>query len=390
MRIFWKQGHLLLVLLSILLSNKALSQSTDFSATCRNAVDHYVTLAYATYSDAKKSAITLRSAIQHFVDSPSDQSLKEAKDAWIFSRQPYLQSEVFRFYAGPIDDDRGLEPMINGWPLDEFYIDYVEGAPNAGIISDQTNYPRITSELIQRHNEFAGETAITCGYHAIEFLLWGQDLSEDGPGERPLSDYTTSPLAERRGAYLLACASLLVQHLSIICHEWAPDIPSNFRYRFLKDDPRHSIWYAVYGLRTFAGKELAGERLLVAWDTRAQEDEHSCFSDTTIQDIHYDMLGIKNVLSGSFTRTDGTSLSGPGLLSLFQLISAEESHLLKMAVVRAQRLADSIPHPFDQTILKPDKDPGRRSILACVEQLEAIASKVTPFEQYLMRSLNQQ
>ena len=391
MREFWKQTRILLVLFLVAFSDgDLLGQSAEFRAACRSAVNHYASLAFATYSDARTAAITLRSAIERFVVSPSDQSLEEAKEAWISSRRPYLQSEVFRFYAGPIDDERGLEPMINGWPLDEFYIDYTEDAPNAGIIADLANYPRIDPELLQRHNELAGETAITCGYHAIEFLLWGQDLSSEGPGERPVSDYTNAPLAERRSDYLVACAELLVQHLSIICHDWAPNLPNNYRHRFLEDDPKRSLWYAVYGLRTFAGKELAGERLLVAWDTQAQEDEHSCFSDTTLQDIHYDTLGIRNLFSGDYTRTDGSSVTGPGLNTVFKRISQGRALKLEENLTRALHLANSIPHPFDQTILKSDSDPGRRSILDCVEQLEAIAATLAPFEQHLIQAVNTQ
>ena len=37
-----------------------------------------------------------------------------------------------RFYDGPIDnEDDGPEGLINAWPLDETFIDYVDGAPDA-------------------------------------------------------------------------------------------------------------------------------------------------------------------------------------------------------------------------------------------------------------------
>ena len=45
--------------------------------------------------------------------------------------------------------------------------------------------------------------------------------------------------------------------------------------------------------------ELAGARLQVAYDTKDQENEHSCFSDTTWQDNVYNAMGIQNVWRGT-------------------------------------------------------------------------------------------
>lgn len=358
-------------------------------ATCRRAAEHYAAIAFSSYSDSRDKALALQKHLEDFVADPNERGLVAAKEAWLSSRKPYLQTEVFRFYAGPIDDDKGLEPLINGWPLDEFYIDYVRGAPKAGIINSPLQFPKITPDLLQRHNEQAGETAITCGFHAIEFLLWGQDFSVDSPGKRPLSDFTSSVHADRRGHYLLACGELLVRHLNRVLKEWAPDSANNYRTRFLADDPRRSLWYAVYGMRTFAGKELAGERLLVAWDTQAQEDEHSCFSDNTLNDLRYDALGLKNIFEGLYHRDDRPSISGPGLNTVFNLMDQGLTLRLGNEINEVQAKVDQIPYPFDQTILGTDDSPGRKSILNCVEQLEDIATALAPFEQWLIASLKQ-
>ena len=372
----------------MLIGSKSLAEvPPPFLDACQRAAKHYSTLAFASYSAAHSKAIELSRSLESFIENPNEMGLKMAREAWKASREPYLQTEVFRFYAGPIDDEKGLEPLINGWPLDEFYIDYVRGAPNAGIINNEKDYPEITPDLLQRHNEKAGETAITCGFHAIEFLLWGQDFSETGPGNRPLSDYTTSPHAPRRGDYLLACGHLLVRHLEKIVHEWAPGSDSNYRSRFLADDPRRSLWYAVYGMRTFSGKELAGERLLVAWDTQAQEDEHSCFSDNTLVDLQHDVQGIRNIFEGHFQSSGRPAVSGPGLESIFALIDPVLTDRLRQGISLAHTKASKIPPPFDQSILGSDDSPGRQSILACVEQLEELAANLAPFEQWLIASL---
>jgi len=162
----------------------------------RAVIDHYAKLVYYTYQDSLKSAEDMQKCILEFIENPSDETLAAAKKAWLVARKPYGQSEVFRFYGGPIDDDDGPEGLLNAWPLDEAYIESGETAK--GIVENVTKFPEMTAELLISLNEKEGEENISTGYHAIEFLLWGVDKSATGPGARPFSDYTTAPHAERR------------------------------------------------------------------------------------------------------------------------------------------------------------------------------------------------
>ena len=167
--------------------------------------------------------------------APTEATLKAAKEAWLDARDVYGPTEVFRFYDGPIDNpDDGPEGQINAWPMDEAYVDYVEDDPEAGIINDTAGVPEITTDVLVAANEEGGETNISTGWHAIEFLLWGQDLSEDGPGARPVTDYTTSPTAERRAAYLTAVTDLLVDDLTASRDQWDPE-GGAYREEFLAD-----------------------------------------------------------------------------------------------------------------------------------------------------------
>ena len=151
------------------------------------AVEHYAAGVHAAYAASLASATELDEAIDAFVADPTDDTLAAAKDAWLAARDDYGLTEAFRFYGGPIDNEEdGPEGLINAWPLDEAYIDYVEGDPAAGIINDPDAYPTIDAELVTSLNEQGGEANISTGWHAIEFLLWGQDLSADGPGARPV------------------------------------------------------------------------------------------------------------------------------------------------------------------------------------------------------------
>jgi putative iron-regulated protein len=342
------------------------------SGDLNQVVETYAKIVHATYVDSLHAAREMDRKIDAFLAAPTEQRLLAAKESWISARLPYLQTEVYRFYDGPIDDKDGPEGLLNAWPMDEAYLDYVKGMPGSGIINDRQSYPEITRELIIKLNEKDGEENISCGYHAIEFLLWGQDLRVDGPGSRPHTDYTTAANADRRKKFLNATVSLLLENLQGLVNEWAPS-KENYRSGFVKDDAQNSIRKILSGMTLLSGFELAGERLLVAYESRAQEDEHSCFSDTTHNDAIYDIVGLINVWAGSYKRTDGSTIEGPGIQALAageDPAAAEKLHTMLISSLSTSR---EIPRPFDQAILAEEGSDARTTILSLIEELEDVA-----------------
>jgi putative iron-regulated protein len=177
----------------------------------QEVVTNYANGVHFLYSKSLQSATVLDGAIDAFLAEPTPATLEGAKRAWLKARDDYGPTEAFRFYDGPIDHpDTGPEGLINAWPLDEAYIDYVEGDPDAGIINNPSEFPVINASLIVSLNEEGGEENVSTGWHAIEFLLWGQDLSADGPGARPVEDFTTATNADRRSTYLAVTSDVLV------------------------------------------------------------------------------------------------------------------------------------------------------------------------------------
>ena len=172
----------------------------------RDVVANYADGVYSLYIKSLTSATDMDRAIDLFISDPTASSLEAAKRAWLDARDDYGPTEAFRFYGGPIDnEENGPEGLLNAWPMDESYVDYVEGNANAGIINNPAEFPTINASLIESLNEEGGEQNVSTGWHAIEFLLWGQDLNEAGPGSRPLEDYTSDPNAARRAAYSGGC-----------------------------------------------------------------------------------------------------------------------------------------------------------------------------------------
>ncbi|GAB4582017.1 MAG: imelysin family protein [Anaerolineales bacterium] len=336
-------------------------------------IENYANIVHASYEDSLKTALELQTAIEAFVAAPSEANLQAAKTAWLAAREPYGQTEAYRFYGGPIDDEDGPEGLLNAWPLDESYVDYVEGAPDAGIINNPADYPEITTALLESLNEQGAEENISVGYHAIEFLLWGQDLSEDGAGNRPYTDYTDAPNAERRAAYLSAAAGLLVTHLQEMVDAWAPNVEDNYRAQFLALDPDTALTHILTGMGVLSKSELAGERIFTAYDNQDQEDEHSCFSDNTHRDIITNAQGIYNIYFGAYTRTDGSVVSGTGLKDLLAAVDADLEAELTALFISTLETVNAIPAPFERAIVEADQRP---LILEAVNALQSQGDKI--------------
>lgn len=276
----------------------AMASSASFAAavTKEQVVEHYANIAHAVFADSLTTAQSLEKSIDQFLAAPSAAKLDDVKQAWIVSRVPYQQSEVFRFGNSVVDDWEG---QLNAWPLDEGLIDYVatdyqyelgnEGA-SANIIANQTlkigantiDVSTITPELIASLNEVGGSEAnVASGYHAIEFLLWGQDLNgtNAGAGARAYTDFVvgnecTNDHCDRRGQYLKAAAQLLVQDLEWMEKQWSADEKANYRQQLLNESSDNGLRKMMFGMGSLSLGELAGERMKVALEANSTEDEH--------------------------------------------------------------------------------------------------------------------
>jgi len=351
------------------------SLSVDRSVTQATVAAQYALNTHQAYVDSTIAARQLNRAIKAFVASPSPGALRAARQAWVASRVPYRQTEVYRFYDGPIDDpadDR--EVRVNAWPLDEAYIDSVQGNPGAGIINDPVNFPKIDRDTLLAANFIGSDANVATGYHAIELLLWGQDHSVDGPGNRPFTDFVdgrggTLRNAARRRAYLSVAGDLLVEDLQHVADRWDPrtgDYPPVFLA-----DATVALTLAGTGTFQLASEELSSERMLAAYESQDQEDEHSCFSDTTRDDLIGNALGIKNVYLGEWGRHDG-----PGFDDLVKAINPALDARMKQELRDTLAALEAIPQPFDQAILGDDTKPSRVAVLAAIRKVQQLGETV--------------
>ena len=327
----------------------------------------YSELVYANYSDSLASARDMQKAIAALLAAPSKETLEAARKSWLDAREFYGQTEAFRFYGGPIDDENGPEGQINAWPMDESYVDYVEGKSNSGFINDPKF--KITKANLAKQNERGGEENIATGWHAIEFLLWGQDLSDTGPGERSFEDYVDGKRAnaDRRRLYLKVVTELLIDDLAGVTKAWAPG-QKNYRAQFDKGGVE-SVRKIIVGLGSLSRGELAGERLEVALNSQDQEDEHSCFSDNTHRDAVTNAQGIQNVWLGEYKRADGSMVKGASLRDLVAAKDAALAEKTTKQIAASVAAAEGIQAPFDREIIGGKDAPGRQRIQKTIDSL---------------------
>lgn len=389
------------------LAAQAANDATPDAVVASDVVTHYADIAHATYQDALTTAQTLNERIDALLENPSAETLAAAKKAWLAARVPYQQSEVFRFGNAVVDNWEG---QLNAWPLDEGMIDYVEAddyqhelgseGATANIVANESitvggkdvDVSDITPEVLADLNEIGGSEAnVATGYHAVEFLLWGQDLHgfDAGNGNRPVSDYVTGDdctngNCDRRGEYLDAVSDLLVDDLEWMTGQWADGSDDNYRAELLAESDQEGLRRMLFGMGSLSLGELAGERLKVALEANSFEDEHDCFSDNTHNSHYYNGQGIQNVYTGTYERVDGSVVSGPAMADLVAEEDSEldttlrgqlETSMDKLNVIKQSAEADSSPMAFDMMIAPGNEDGSAMindAILALVAQTASI------------------
>ena len=383
---------------SLILLTTALA-TPAFTATPQEVTQTYANIALATYQDSLTTAQALQTAIADLIAAPSDDTLTAARTAWLAARVPYQQSEVFRF-GNPIVDD--WEGRVNAWPLDEGLIDYVapaEAGENAlallNVIATPTfvlsgteiDATTITPALIATtlHEADGIEANVASGYHAIEFLLWGQDLNGTGPGagSRPHTDFLqtdacTGGNCDRRAAYLQAAADLLVADLEEMTANWSDTGPARAA---VTTDPTAGLLAALTGMGSLSYGEMAGQRMKLGLLLNDPEEEHDCFSDNTHNSHYYDSLGIQNVYLGRYTRIDGSVVEGAALADLIATADAGLAAQLAadldttVAALGAVKTAAEGGLAYDQ-MLAPGNAEGEALIMGGVNALVAQTASI--------------
>jgi len=374
--------------------------------TPQAVVQTYANIAQAGYEDALTSARALQKSIDALIAKPSVATLNAARQAWLDARIPYMQTEAFRF-GNPVVDD--WEGRVNAWPLDEGMIDYVDASygteselnayyvvnvianPTISVGGKTVDASEITAELLSEvlHEADGNEANVATGYHAIEFLLWGQDLNGTDPapanckgsvrechaGSRPYTDFDTKRCTgghcDRRAQYLKVATDLLVDDLQEMAESWQPGGAAR---AVVEGDAKEGLIAMLTGLGSLSYGELAGERMKLGLMLNDPEEEHDCFSDNTHNSHYYNQVGMLNVYLGQYRRIDGSVVKGA---SLADLVKSHDAGLdaevrakfdATLAAMQAMRTRAETVETYDR-MLAPDNATGNATVQAAIDRL---------------------
>jgi len=381
---------------SLLTLAGAIAGQSGDAATPEQVVTFYAEMAHAKYQDSLDTARTLQASIDAFLAAPSERTLAAARTAWLAARVPYQQTEVYRFGNVLVDEWEG---KVNAWPLDEGLIDYVAGDygdssdenrfytanvianPKLSIGGQDIDASEITPDLLRSLHEIDEvEANVSTGYHAIEFLLWGQDLNGTGPGAgaRPWTDYAsgdacTNANCDRRGDYLRAATALLIADLEEMTAAWANGGAAHAD--LLAKSPQEGVAVILTGMGSLSYGEQAGERMQLGLMLHDPEEEHDCFSDNTHNSHYYDGRGIQNVYLGRYERPDGTVIEGASLSALTAATDAELDAEMKAKLDRTMAALLEIKSRADEGVMAYDQmigegnEAGNATVQAAIDAL---------------------
>jgi putative iron-regulated protein len=381
-----------LALAAVLSPALAAAQTADQK---RATLATYADIAQAMYEDSLSMARRLQGAVTALTKTPSQQAMDAARKAWLAAREPYQQTEVYRFGNAIVDEWEG---QVNAWPLDEGLIDYVDSGkydeasdenpwrtanvvanPKLEVGGKTVGAAAIDWRLLRSLQEAGGvEANVAAGYHAIEFLLWGQDLNGTGPGAgaRAWSDYTqgtacTNGNCERRAQYLRVASQLLVDDLAWMARQWRQDGAAR---QALFEDEDAGVAAIVTGLGSLAYGELAGERMKLGLMLHDPEEEHDCFSDNTHNSHYYDVQGMRAVYHGTYRRTGGGEVKGPGLSALVAAASPELDREMQAKLAATHEAASALKkraetvERYDQMLAEGNAE-GGATVQALIDRL---------------------
>ena len=379
------------------------------AAPAAEIVETYGRIGEASFGDAARAGLDLQTAVDRFLAKPTEETLTAAREAWKASRPWYQRTEVFRF-GNPVVD--AWEGRVNAWPLDEGLIDYVDrdlygetsdenALFRANIIANQKirvgkdmiDASVITPDLLRSLLGVGGvEANVAIGFHAVEFLLWGQDLNGTGPGagRRPATDFDlaacTNGNCDRRRAYLKSATDLLAADLAEMAASWKPG--GEAREDLKKAGPSEGVSRIVTGIGSLSYGEVAGERMKLGLMLKDPEEEQDCFSDNTHNGPYFDQVGILAVFSGRYEARDGTIIEGASLKDFLAATDpaaaatvADDMNRTLAALAKIRETGESGAMAYDQMIAEGNAEgnaliqAGIDALVRQTRSLEAAVSK---------------
>ena len=254
--------------------------SADYNPVLTNISNDVIVSTYLELYNTSKALVNTLSVLE---TNPNIANLEAARQAWRDARRPWEQSEGFLF--GPVDQ-KGIDPSIDSWPVNETDLNAVLNS---------------TNDLTKSYLD--GLDGTLKGFHTIEYLLFGSN------GNKTLNEFNT-----RQFDYLLASAQSLLGSTEELYFSW-DEAHENFVANLINAGAS-----SIYPSQQSALQEIINGMIAIADevangkinDPYSQKDltlEESRFSANSKADFSDNIRSIKNAYLGTYKNAIGIGIS---------------------------------------------------------------------------------
>lgn len=360
--IFWL---LTAMLVSASCRKGSFAEDSHYSIQLSKIRNAYLTSRSELFRRNQVNVAAYYASASNFYGVVSQTNMITARSSYFDLRSSYLLLGPYLYGNGQFAlPGEALYSRIDWYPVNPEYVDYVNGNPTAGIINDPVNYSFITEATVKSWDNVTGTNNRSCGMHVIEFLLYGEDLSNGAPGNRPYQDYNNL----RRRQYLLFTSMALRDDFLELSKQEA------LEKAILQGEPTAAFDCIMTGLLTYIQSDFAEKCILKPLETQSEYYEMSRFSDFTVSEMLFKTQAIRlflNPRSLYITQTEFflddfmKEVDPDGYDQVMKKLDEIETELL------------NFPLDFDQAISDPQ---GRQKLTAIYSDLMTIHSLLSTFK----------
>ncbi len=321
-----------LLLLSSSCNNTSTSNNATTSQTPANDMTTLVVSNFAdqvvipTYQQLVTEAGELSKAVNTFVETPTDETLKAAQNAWIAARSPWEQSEAFAF--GPAES-LGYDGDLDDWPVNE-----------TDVVAVINSNEELTPESVKKLQ------TTQKGFHTIEYLLFGLNNNK-----------TAQDFSERELELVKVLTVAFNESTKNLVKSWQAGVAGNPPYREVlatagnESNPAYPTQQAaveeiVQGMLGCLD-EVANEKIGKPLETKDALTFESRFSQSSLKDFQNNLKSVENAYLGTVTKT-GTSENS--LSALVAKANPELDQKVKTELKAAIEAVNAVPSPIETNV----------------------------------------